>query len=506
MSYEYMVQGQMINLKIDEDCIAVRFKEPAFHSMRARVTEAIGDFTNRFEVPGEKYTIIPVAQTRMNRLDRHATAFREFSSSPEVVHTTPVFKMGNNRLLATDRILIGFKPDVKKDMKIFADHQCEVIGNSYDGEYLLKIPEMASPFDLINEFSSMSVIEYAEPDFVIIGRHMVKQMQPPALIGSDPLSSKQYVLEITQALEAWNLLKGIPDIKIAVIDEGVDTNHEDLKDAIVATYDAVDDDTFQEPNSWDGHGTCCAGLAAAIPNNNKGIHGIGGGCSLIPIRIAYSNTPHSNWITRDSWIQRGIDWAWEKGKADILSNSWGGGACSTAIINAFNRARTNGRDGKGCIVVIAAGNEDGPVNFPGNIPEVLTVSASNEYDEPKTKTSRDGENWWGSSYGPEVDIAAPGVHNYTTDIMSQGGYSTDNYYAIFNGTSSATPIVAGAVGLVLSANSNLQEADVRKIIVETADKVGPIPYFGGRNDRMGCGRLNVLKAVKKAAQASLGAA
>ena len=173
-----------------------------------------------------------------------------------------------------------------------------------------------------------------------------------------------------------------------------------------------------------------------------------------------------------------------------------GVAPSSAIINAFERARTQGRDGKGCVILVAAGNDSAPVNFPGNLVNILTVSASNEYDEPKTKISQDGESWWGSSFGPEVDVAAPGVHNLTTDISGQNGYTEENYVPDFNGTSSSTPIVAGAVGLVLSANKNLTEADVRDIIRNTADKVGPLAYVNGRNDHMGFGRLNVLRAVE----------
>jgi len=116
----------------------------------------------------------------------------------------------------------------------------------------------------------------------------------------------------------------------------------------------------------------------------------------------------------------------------------------------------------------AAGNASGPVDFPGNLNNVFTVSASNEYDEFKTKTSRDGEYWWGSNFGPEVDLSAPGVHNLTTDISGAGGYTEDDY-TDFNGTSSATPIVAGAAGLLLSANNDLTELQVRDRLKQVAD-------------------------------------
>ena len=99
---------------------------------------------------------------------------------------------------------------------------------------------------------------------------------------------------------------------------------------------------------------------------------------------------------------------------------------------------------------------------------------------------------------PSSVSAAPGVHNYTTDISGEDGYGSGNYIPDFNGTSSACPIVAGAVGLVLSTHEESTEAEVRQIIRDTADKVGGVDYTNGHNDQMGYGRLNALKAVEKA--------
>ena len=157
----------------------------------------------------------------------------------------------------------------------------------------------------------------------------------------------------------------------------------------------------------------------------------------------------------------------------------------------------------GCVILVAAGNDSGSVSFPGKLPNVLTVAASNEFDEPKTRISQDGENWWGSNFGLEVDIAAPGVHNYTTDISGTDGYNAGgavdaDYVDNFNGTSSSTPIVAGVAALVLSANPNLREAQVRRILKESADKVGQVIYFNNRSDLMGYGRVNALRAVELA--------
>jgi subtilisin family serine protease len=498
MTCEYEVHGKKIVLEEDEDLVAVRYKEPAPHSMRASVAErgGLGPFSKRIELPKERFTIFQVAQTAQPRQQRYGAAMAAVREEKEVARVAPVFKLGNNRVVATDRVVVGFKEKVGNVEKLLKEHDCRVL--EADGqEYLAELPETADPLEVAAKLASCEEVDFAEPDFVTIGRHIARRAPAGTQTAGDPLAEKQYAIFITEAVEAWERQMGDPRVRVAILDEGVDTQHEDLAGAVVGAYDGVDDDEFQEPHSWDAHGTACGGLAAAIHSNERGIKGIGGGCSMLAVRIAYSPFPGGDWVARDWWIKRAIDWSWKNG-ADVLSNSWGGGAPSSLIANAIERARTQGRGGKGCVVVAAAGNDAGPVIYPGALDGVLTVSASNEQDEPKTPTSADGETWWGTNYGPEVDVAAPGVHNYTTDISGQGGYSDGNYVEGFNGTSSATPIVAGAAALVLSADGGLTEVEVREIICDTADKVGPLPYVDGRNDFMGFGRVNVREAVERA--------
>ena len=498
MPYSYISGGQKIDLQLAEEFIAVRFKEPAKYSARAEgaAKPELGRFEERYEIPEEKYTILPVAQSPQLQAERHKNAVRAMSVEPAVERVSPVFRFGETYGVATDRLMVGFK-DGADAKKILKDHKCKVLEQE-DNEFVVSLPADADPFDTVATLDAIYEVDYAEPDFVNFGSHIARRTTGGHR--SDPLEHSQYAVTITKADEAWKLQTGDAKIKIAVLDEGVDSDHEDLAAAIVGSFDGVDSDTFQEPKAWDAHGTACAGLAAAIHGNDKGIKGIGGGCSILAVRIAFSQFEGADWTTRNSWIRRAIDWSWRNG-ADVLSNSWGGGAPSTAITNAFKRARTQGRNGKGAVVVVAAGNANSLHDYPGNLDDVLTVSASNEFDEPKTPTSQDGETWWGSNFGPKIDVAAPGVHNQTTDNAGRDGYNKvpapdGNYVSDFNGTSSSTPIVAGAVGLVLSAKPDLQEDEVRQLIRDTADKVGPLPYVGGRNDRMGHGRLNVLRAVQ----------
>src|SRR5205807_789004 len=136
-------------------------------------------------------------------------------------------------------------------------------------------------------------------------------------------------------------------------------------------------------------GTACSGIILSRGNKFPGITA----CSLVAVRIAKGDGA-GGWVFDDFATADAIDWSWKDGKADVLSNSWGGGPPVDAITNAFERARTKGRDGKGSVIAIAAGNSNGPINYPATLPEVLCVGASNEWDERKSKSSKDGENWW----------------------------------------------------------------------------------------------------------------
>jgi thermitase len=181
----------------------------------------------------------------------------------------------------------------------------------------------------------------------------------------------------------------------------------------------------------------------------------------------------------------------------VLSTSWGGGPYSATIRSAFQYARTHGRGGKGCVAICASGNSDiRGLIYPAKYPECLACGASNEWDQRKSKTSLDGENWWGSQYGPEQDFLAPGVHIYTTDITGTGGYSSGDYFNRFNGTSSATPNAAGVAALILSVDPNLKQWEVRDILRLAAKDLGP----AGWDEQHGWGRIDAHRALQAASR------
>lgn len=303
----------------------------------------------------------------------------------------------------------------------------------------------------------------------------------PGVVGAD-----------VAARAAWTITTGRADIRVAVLDEGVDTAHPGLSAAVKAERDFVDGNPTARPDGNDAHGTACAGI---ICSRGAKVKGLAHGASLVAARIAKGDGG-DGWIFDDFNTADAIDWCWREGKSDVLSNSWGGGVPADVITAAFRRARTRGRGGKGAVVVVAAGNAQGEVSFPGNLPGILTVGASNQWDERKTTRSRDGESWWGSNFGRRLDLMAPGVRILTTDISGARGYSRRATTPTFNGTSSATPFVAAVCALVLSVRPDLEESVVRKVVCATADHIGP-----GKAEWtkfVGHGRVNAFEALRAA--------
>lgn len=295
-----------------------------------------------------------------------------------------------------------------------------------------------------------------------------------------------------QAEDAWTLSHGSASITAAIIDTGVDLTHPDITGKLVTGYDATGGGSSGGPTGnhpLNAHGTACAGIVAAVTDNGQGVAGIARAARIMPVRIGYVLDDGSQ-MFQDSWTVAGINWAVSQG-ADVLSNSWGGGSPSTAITQAIENAKTSGRGGKGSVVLFAAGNDNGPVSYPATLSAVLAVGALSPCDQRKAPTSCDGEYWWGSSYGSELDIMAPGVHMYTTDISGSGGLDPSSYFYDFNGTSSATPVVAGVAALLLGYDPALTAAQVEANLESSADDLGT----PGWDSQTGWGRVNAFRAL-----------
>lgn len=161
----------------------------------------------------------------------------------------------------------------------------------------------------------------------------------------------------------------------------------------------------------------------------------------------------------------------------------------------------------GSVVLFSSGNNNQDVIFPARLENVIAVGASSFCDERKSFTSCDNEDWWGSNFGESLDLVAPGVEIWTTDISGANGYTLEDDEPDFNGTSSACPNAAGVVALILSVNPELTQQEAREILERSTDKIDGYNYsitqgqpHGSWNSEVGYGRVNAFAAVQMAQQ------
>jgi len=298
------------------------------------------------------------------------------------------------------------------------------------------------------------------------------------------------------APEAWEITTGDPNIIVAVIDNGVDSNHPDLIPNLVPGYDIFEDDDAPDPDPNNWHGTACAGLVAARGDNEIGVTGVAYTCSLMPIRIQHGD---DHLLVTQTMYAKALRWAAVHG-ADVLSNSWSLKDESplpilhSAILDV-TRLGGLGRNGKGCVALFAAGNYSGEVRWPAKYVEVMAVGATDHNDVPTGY----------SDYGPELDITAPGGGGglspgkiWTTDLCGPLGYNELNedpnlwdYTEGFSGTSAATPIAAGVAALVLSIEPNLTNEQVQGFVTCSSRDLGD----PGWDEHHGWGRLDARAAL-----------
>jgi subtilisin family serine protease len=361
-------------------------------------------------------------------------------------------------------------------------------------------------------------IEYAEPNYIC----KVQMLPNDPYYHSSGSWGQPYDdlwgIKKINCEKAWDISQG-EGVVVAVIDTGVDYNHPDLTANIWTNPREIPNNGIDDDNngyvddtrgwnfvSWDGsgpnnnpmdgygHGTHCAGIIAAVGNNNIGVIGVAPKAKIMVLKGLDDNYGSGT----EADLAKCVIYAADNG-AKVLSNSWGGSGESQTLTDVFHYAYS-----KGCVCVAAAGNSNDDVSnyHPANIDTVITVAASTQNDE---KCSF-------SNYGKKIDVSAPGggyeneggqgwrdIYNIISTMLDNCAIAkeapylkvSDGYWRLA-GTSMACPHVAGVAALILSRYPGLSNDCLRDVIRVYSDDIG----YGGKDDYFGYGRLNAYEALK----------
>jgi subtilisin family serine protease len=488
----YGGKGEKIYLQEIDSLIQIKFRKDASLNEQLKIVKSV-DPETKFLESKSNHLIISLKKGILSN-------FVNLNKESSVIYANKSLISADGIVqFPTEKVLVKVKASIQMEEilhSLYIDYESISRLGSDKNSFLIKLKNGES-IRIANQLYESGYFEYAQPSFTRLIK-MQNEFYPNQWgLNNTGQNGGTSGIDIN-APEAWAMTRGCNNIRVAVIDQGVDLDHPDLAGNLLPGFDATDGgDGGINGDCWgdDAHGTCCAGIIGAV-NNTIGTIGVAHNCRIIPIRVTY--TRNGNEIWDDDWVVSAINHAWEVDGADILSCSWRYQNV-VAINTEINNALTSGRNTLGCVIVFASGNNNSTISYPANSnPDIIAVGAMSPCGQRKRSSSNiwevnagvstdpqgvscDNEKWWGSNYGNELDIVAPGVFVPTTDIQGLAGYNTasgtgGNYHQTFNGTSSATPHVAGVAALILSMNPGLTQDQVRDIIESTCTKVGNYSY------------------------------
>lgn len=341
--------------------------------------------------------------------------------------------------------------------------------------YLVEFSNYNLVESFVKDLETMSIVEYAEK----------VPLDKKTLTPNDPSYGSQWGLNIIGASTAWNYFSSGSNIIIAIVDDAIERTHPDLSANLWVNDDPAgggDNDGngyIDDTNGWDvgsndnnpnpptsayDHGTHVAGIASARSNNSTGVASIGFSCKLMCIKATTTPTAITNGYD-------GIVYAAANG-AHVINMSWGGPTYTTTGQNVVNYAWD-----QGCILVAAAGNDNVSSQFyPAAYNNVISVASTSSTD---AKSSF-------SNYGNWIDISAPGSNIYSTTVGATYGNKS--------GTSMASPMVAGLVGLMKSLNPGMTRTDLINCLYSTSTNINA--QNPGYIGQLGAGRINAANAMQ----------
>lgn len=362
-------------------------------------------------------------------------------------------KNSNGEEYAKGRILISPREGLpaKALAQILEEHHGKSRKMGQSNLFIVDLPENTEEV-AVERLSHHPHIKFAELD-----RYL-----SPTLTPNDPLYTSEWQLPKIKAPLAWDSTQGL-GVTVAIIDSGANNLHEDLQGQIVAGWNIWDNNNIT--TDLTGHGTYVSGTVAALNNNGKGVTSVAGLSKIMPIRV----TPPDSGGTFYSTLAQGIIYAADHG-VRIANASFQGVTNSQTTIDAAQYLKN-----KNGLLTVGAGNT--------GVLETYTATTSMI---PVSATDANDLLAGFSSYGNFVVMSAPGVDIWTTDMNGS--------YANVNGTSFSSPIVAGVIALMMSANPLLSNLDIEKLLYSTAVDLGT----AGRDIYFGYGRVDAAAAVQAA--------
>ncbi len=438
------------------------------------------------------------------------------------------------------RILVAFKKETSLKGARSAIASADTVDDAIDGGtysksnkmVLIDLEEGCDVTDAIDELSEDPRVEYVQPNYLyeVLDTRQSSYSNVASVVETqvtgtnDPLRFKQWYLNSVGAYQAWDYAKADGSVTVAVLDTGIDMDHVDLQDNIVAPYDVTGDSRTdgsesipdESPDDLAGHGSHVAGIAAGATNNGYGISGVSYNANIMPLRVCYWSDYANNFVATSADLASAYRYILSVAPRDYNGDGTIGtyaqefnvrvanmslGALSEtgsqitdkddlAVYDLVDRATR-----AGVLTVCAAGNESSDeYSFPSDHDSCVSVIALDENDKRASF----------SNYGSDKDISAPGTAMFSTvpDVYNESHATTSirdgegklNYYAEMQGTSMASPLVAGIAALVFAANPNLTPEKVADILYATATDLGE----RGKDDQFGYGKVNVAAAVQAA--------
>lgn len=346
-----------------------------------------------------------------------------------------------------------------QDVGAFAA-QTQEIGQLYVATFS---PE-ANPIEVATILSQDPNVEYAEPNFLagIVGS---PPKIPAQFTPNDKFFQYQWHLQTIQMPAAWDISTG-EGVIVAIIDTGVDFNAPDLANTRrLPGYDFVNNDA--DPTDDQSHGTHVAGTIAQSTNNSIGVAGVAFNAQILPVKTLDStgNGSYEN-------IIKGITYAVNQG-AKVINMSLAGRNGSRGLLEAVQFAHS-----RGVVVVAAAGNSNGAVEYPAAYDEFVIGVGATRLDNTRARYS---------NVGPQVDLVAPGGDvevdqnddTFADGVLQMTFKSPGNYtYLFFEGTSMATPHISGLAALLLSVKPDASPVEIENIMAQTARNLGPANEYG----------------------------